>query len=40
VLKAVVRSNPGILLFKDGVVKGKWHYNSIPSVAKVRNLLR
>ena len=40
VLKAVVRSNPGILLFKDGVVKGKWHFNSVPSVAKVRNLLK
>lgn len=40
VLKAVVRSNPGILLFKNGVVKGKWHFNSVPSVAKVRNLLK
>lgn len=40
VLKAVVRSNPGILLFKDGVVKGKWHFNSVPSVAKVRTLLK
>ncbi len=40
VLKAVVRSNPGILLLKDGVVKGKWHFNSVPNVAKVRNLLK
>ena len=40
VLKAVVRSNPGILLLKEGVVKGKWHFNSVPSVAKVRNLLK
>lgn len=40
VLKAVVRSNPGILLFKNGVVKGKWHFNAVPSIEKVRNLLK
>ncbi|MCP4459855.1 MAG: DoxX family protein [Cytophagales bacterium] len=40
VLKAVVRSNPGILLFKDGVVKGKWHFNSVPNIARVRKLLK
>jgi len=40
VLKAVVRSNPGILLFKEGVVKGKWHFNSVPSSTAVRKLLK
>ncbi|MGB3585589.1 MAG: BT_3928 family protein [Tunicatimonas sp.] len=31
VLKAVIRSNPGIMLLSEGVVQGKWHYNDIPS---------
>ena len=30
-LKTIVRSNPGIVLLKDGVIKGKWHYKKMPS---------
>lgn len=30
VLKTIVRSNPGLLLMKDGVILKKWHYNDIP----------
>ena len=30
VLKSIVRSNPGLLLMKDGVILKKWHYNDIP----------
>ena len=30
VLKTIVRSNPGVILLEDGLVKGKWHYNAIP----------
>jgi len=30
VIKAMIRSNPGIMILKDGVVKGKWHYNDVP----------
>jgi hypothetical protein len=39
VLKSVVRSNPGFLVLKDGVVKGKFHYHDIPSRAKLEEML-
>lgn len=39
VLKAVIRSNPGIMLLSEGVVRGKWHYNDIPSAANLQNRL-
>ncbi len=39
VLKTIIRANPGIFLMQDGIVKGKWHYNDIPSVEEVRSLL-
>ncbi len=29
-IKTMMRSNPGVLLIKDGVVKGKYHYKHIP----------
>jgi uncharacterized membrane protein YphA (DoxX/SURF4 family) len=32
VLKAMIRSNPGIILIKNGTVLGKWHYNDVPSM--------
>ncbi len=39
VLKAVVRSNPGFLLLKNGTVKGKWHHNLMPSVDEIKKAL-
>jgi len=27
----MIRSNPGLVLLKDAVVKGKWHYNDFPT---------
>ena len=29
-LKAMIRSNPGLVLLQDAVVKGKWHFNDWP----------
>lgn len=32
VLKAMIRSNPGMILLEDGKILKKWHYNDIPSI--------
>ena len=40
VLKTIIRSNPGIALWKDGIVLGNWHYNDIPSKDKILELTK
>jgi uncharacterized membrane protein YphA (DoxX/SURF4 family) len=36
VLKTIIRSNPGITLWKDGTVKGMWHHNDTPDAETVQ----
>ncbi|MEL6124450.1 MAG: hypothetical protein AAFR14_12095, partial [Bacteroidota bacterium] len=35
-LKTIVRSNPGVVLFKDGTILQKWHHRKLPSFEEVR----
>ncbi|WP_020532749.1 BT_3928 family protein [Flexithrix dorotheae] len=39
VLKAMIRSNPGIMLFENGTVKGKWSHNAVPNTDEIVNAL-
>jgi len=39
VLKAMIRSNPGLILLQNGTVAGKWHYNDVPGIEQVLTLL-
>ncbi len=35
-LKMMIRANPGLILLKNGVVLGKWHYNDLPEFEELR----
>ena len=38
-LKTIIRSNPGVVLMKDGVILNKWHHGKLPTfeeIAEVR----
>ncbi len=34
-LKTIIRSNPGLVLMKEGVVKGKWAFRNIPTLEEI-----
>ena len=38
-LKAMIRSNPGLLLMHDGVVLEKWHYNDFPDLSEMEDVI-
>ena len=35
-LKMVVRANPGLILLKNGVVMGKWHWRDVPDYEQLK----
>jgi hypothetical protein len=39
VLKTIIRSNPGITLWKDGTVLALWHHNDTPTAQEVLDLI-
>ncbi|MBX2914190.1 MAG: DoxX family protein [Cyclobacteriaceae bacterium] len=40
VLKTIIRSNPGVALWKNGTVLGNWHHNDTPAASTVLELLK
>lgn len=40
VLKTIIRSNPGIMLMKEGTVLGKWHHNDLPDPKELEELVQ
>lgn len=40
VLKTILRSNPGIALWKEGRVLGNWHHNDTPGADEILSLLK
>ncbi len=39
-LKAMIRSNPGLILLHDGTVVKKWHYNDFPSEGQLKEIIK
>jgi hypothetical protein len=39
VLKSMIRSNPGLMLLKDGVILRKWNCRDLPSVEELNQIV-
>ena len=39
-LKTIMRSNPGLILWKDGKIIEKWHHKHLPTVQELRLLIQ
>jgi len=35
-----MRSNPGLILLKDGVIVAKWHYKDFPSLEELKKMVK
>ena len=35
-LKTIIRSNPGVVLMKDGVILNKWHHSRLPAFEEIK----
>jgi len=40
VLKTIIRSNPGICLWREGTVLGNWHHNDTPTADEILGLVQ
>jgi uncharacterized membrane protein YphA (DoxX/SURF4 family) len=38
-LKTIVRGNPGLLYIRSGTIRGKWHYNDIPTIQEMTEIV-
>lgn len=39
-LKTIIRSNPGLILWKDGKIIQKWHHKHLPSLDELKSLIK
>ncbi len=39
-LKTIIRSNPGLVMLKDGVIAAKWSHNDLPEMEELREITK